>query len=187
MDSTWHAYEDALLTTMGCSSGSFRGGDTTIYRLLLQPTFHRTCCIAISIEESAAEAQIVILEADSHDLFMAAVKHDPRLSEASFLALRACSGDVTDLSLIQIDRFRGLLDDADLDTLPDVDFGGRDGISIRLDRLASERNLVVRMSSPTRRESPTHHHFVREVLVLAQEVFPAFNDYLARVSSYLGS
>src|SRR4051794_957793 len=99
MDETWNAYETALLATMGCADGSFRQGGRVTYRLLLQPTFHRASCIAVSIDEGVAEAQIVVLEVDCHDIFMAAVKHDPRLSDRDFLSLRRCSCDVTELAI----------------------------------------------------------------------------------------
>jgi hypothetical protein len=185
MSETWHAYEDAILATMGCSDASFKGGRGTTYRLLLQPTFHRPSCVAISIEESAAEAQIVVLKGSCFDLFDAALKRDPRLLDRDFLALRECSCDVTELPLARAERLLAQLGELHLDTLSDMDFGARDGIVIRFDRLGAEGSLVVRMSSPTRGESPRHHRLVREILAVAQEVFPAFGGEIEIISSYL--
>jgi hypothetical protein len=187
MSKAWHAYEDALLTIMGCSDASFKRGRETVYRLLLQPTFHKTTCIAIYTEKSVTEAQIVVLETSSSDLFPTASKRDLPLSEGDFLASRECSSDMTELSISRADRFLEVLNEVQIDTLPDADLAERDGISIRFDRLSPEGNLVVRMSSPTRREAPRHHRLVREILALAQEVFPAFGENIKILSSYLGS
>jgi hypothetical protein len=183
----WQRYEQALLSAMGYAPIELSKA-TSAYQLLIIPSFHKPCCLRISLAEQDGELSFRLLINGANDLFQA-VWQEKTEQEALFAysAELACLDDGSYLPADQVATIRQRLLALEPMTLADIDLAARDGVSIRCDCYDQNTRHTFRMRSPTQDEAARYTGLFSLFLELAQAHFPhpQIQAHLAALHRYV--
>jgi hypothetical protein len=188
LDERWNAWEEALLSLMGCmETRELLGGRN--FRMLVIPTFHFPCCLTIEDRDTTAELSCVILR--DRDIVNAAfnriwnVRHRLPHSPAGLSA--PVWADIVELTPQQLADFHQLCTDLNPAGLENCDEAVRDGIGLQLRCQGPNGDHTIRMRSPSAKTNPDQHRWATALIDLASESFTDsfVRDYLDDVRGYL--
>lgn len=147
----WVRTEDALLTALGCTAVP-ESPLTSVYRLLALPTFHRPCCVQVTLRNEAHHVRLAVLtEGASYAITSLAWAGAATVElEDAILTGMLAALDVE--APITLDR--DPLARRPTPTVDPDDEAVRDGLVLRLDLLDGRPHGTVRAQLSSTRRSP---------------------------------